>query len=355
MFRPAGGEIMSYLNASRPNLARKKSNFLLCIFSLLAAILVCEMAYRGYLHFKKPLYRPSSYPHLGWEFTPGAEKTVRGREGGKISYLINHLGFRDETRGTWKGWGPGDLKISFLGDSVTIGAEVNYPDSYTALLQSAFPEISRPVKTVNLGLEASNTLQHLSLLQHRALPLGPDIVILGYFMNDVEERFVEKLPRGVEFLLRHFYFGTFLSYRIATAVRNQSLRTPTAESPSECGAYATSVLGRYKTLAWSKTAALIRSMAERCREKGVRFGVVLFPFEPQVRGVCPVRAQKLMAEFCSQNDIPFLDLTEAYRSESSRQRLYPLGDEIHPNRAGHRVARDAIKKWLASDPYFSIS
>jgi len=75
--------------------------------------------YQGYVHFQKPLYRPSSIPNLGWELTPEAEHVEDNIEGTPITYIVNLSGFRDKTNGIWDKWESDDIKIAYIGNSVT--------------------------------------------------------------------------------------------------------------------------------------------------------------------------------------------------------------------------------------------
>lgn len=318
-------------------------NLLLTFVSLLFLVGLCEGGYRLYVRAFKPLYRPSSIPHLGWEFTPGFQRPPGG-------YLINRSGFRDRTNGEWPGWLPGVEKIIFLGDSITVGAGIpDYNQTYPALVEGFLREKSLPAQTANLAVEATNTLQHLSILKYKALPLGPDRIVLGYFLNDIEARAVEKQPPATEFILRHFRFGTFLITRLGTAIRNhrhQEGNRP--DSLFQCPAYASGILRQFEGPARQNNEDILLRMAGECRQQGISFGMVVFPFESQIRGECSDFPQKRLAEFCRENNIPMLDLRPIFKETSFEKSLYDEKDDIHPNEEGHKAAARAIAEWLLS-------
>jgi len=80
----------------------------------------------------------------------------------------------------------GRLRIVCLGDSWTFGANVDqdqaYPQQLQALLRRAFP--AADVEVLNLGVFGYSSFQGLELLRQRALALDPDVVVIGFAMND---------------------------------------------------------------------------------------------------------------------------------------------------------------------------
>jgi len=334
------------------------------VLSAVLVLFVCEVAYRSYVMIRKPLYRPSSLPRIGWEFTPGAvNRPGTPEEERGAWYAINHHGFRDARPVRWKGWGVNSAKFVFIGDSVTFGATVNFKQTYPKMLESFFTEAPRKVSTVNLAVEATNTLQHQAILKYKAVPLEPDAVILGYFMNDLEQRRIEKFPKSVRFMLRHFHLATFLGYRFMVSKRareyaeTQAAEENATSSPEPakeraCSSYERSVIALYNTEAWRRSQKVLSDMADLAQQAGIRFGVVLFPFEGQLSGQCQDRPQRLLHAYFEASGIPYLDMLEVYKREQGAQRFYSWDNFIHPNVLGYSVAAEAISRWLWATPAF---
>lgn len=97
---------------------------------------------------------------------------------------INALGFRD-TRDYDLRKGPTTFRILVLGDSVTFGhgALHPYPSLIEPLLQQWRPEIDWQVW--NLGVPGYNTSQELAHLLEVGPAYQPDLVIVGFFINDI--------------------------------------------------------------------------------------------------------------------------------------------------------------------------
>jgi lysophospholipase L1-like esterase len=301
----------------------------------------------------KPLFRPSSIEGLGWEYTPGAVKKAAGVAGKKITYKINAHGFRDESEGAWRPWQPSDLKIAIIGDSVTAGAQADYTETYSAQLEAILKQLGTPARVANFGVDATNTRQQLALMKARVLALKPDVILLAYFMNDIEKSGLEHLPKPARELLRHWHLAAFLSQRVVQTVRNRKETSryqhdlhPEAVNQNTCSGYIAETLQAYQTTKWAEPAHWIQEMQELCRKNAITFGVLIFPFEPQIRGICPLQAQSEIALFLSQAGIPFLDIAESFRKIPS-DGFYIPGDPVHLSAAGHRGAAVSIKEWLS--------
>lgn len=332
------------------------------LFSAVLLVFFCaEISFRFYVFLFKPLYRPSSVEGLGWEFTPGAVKKASGTEGKTITYRINDHGFRDQSEGAWNPWRPADLKIAVIGDSVTAGAQVDYAETYSAQLEAILAQSRGAVRVANFGVDATNTRQQFALMKSRVLALKPNIILLAYFMNDIEPRSFENLPGPIKLFMRHFHLGVFLSQRIVQTTRNryepsryQVDLSPNTPRPSVCGGYVLETIQAYQTEKWSEPAAWIQSMKDLCRENGIHFGVIIFPFEPQIRGICPLEAQSEIALFLNQAGIHFLDMADSFQKISSAD-FYIPGDPVHLSVKGHRAAAVEIAKWLQEKNLFPFS
>jgi len=80
----------------------------------------------------------------------------------------------------------GRVRIVCLGDSWTFGANVDqdqaYPQRLEALLRRAYPATDAEV--LNLGVFGYSSYQGLTLLRRHVQALQPDVVVIGFAMND---------------------------------------------------------------------------------------------------------------------------------------------------------------------------
>ncbi len=96
---------------------------------------------------------------------------------------INRYGFRGRDYSLEK---PKDVyRIVVLGDSITFGNNLPADQNYPAVLEKNFLKSNRPVEVLNLGLGGYDTLQEVATLEDIGLQFSPDLVILGYCINDI--------------------------------------------------------------------------------------------------------------------------------------------------------------------------
>ncbi len=141
-----------------------------------------------------PLLTVRANPHRGWEMVPGVHYTYQHR------VEVNSLGLRGPELAPKQ---PGERRILFLGDSLTYGQGVAGDETVAAALEQALRarDTSRPWSVVNAGLRAYGTSHELGLLEELGARIQPDVVLLGWYWNDVSERAIQPtfeafLPRG---------------------------------------------------------------------------------------------------------------------------------------------------------------
>ena len=105
-----------------------------------------------------------------------------------VPVKINELGFRDPREYTLAK-GDRTFRILVLGDSVTFGHGAMYEATYPYLLEQRLrawrPE--RDWQVWNLGVPGYNTSQELAYLTRVGATYAPDLVIIGFFENDLQD------------------------------------------------------------------------------------------------------------------------------------------------------------------------
>lgn len=145
----------------------------------------------------------------GQRFAPNYDGWFAG-----VPVHINSLGFRDP-RDYSLAKGPHTFRIIFLGDSVTFGHSSVYEHTYPYLLEQKLrtwrPDVDWQVW--NLGVPGYNTSQELAHLDEVGPAFAPDLVIVGFFENDLVDNRDESHPgalriavaRVLSFAQRHVY------------------------------------------------------------------------------------------------------------------------------------------------------
>lgn len=161
-----------------------------------------------------------SDPVLGIRLNPNYDGWFAG-----VPVRINALGFRDN-RDYTVAKPPNTTRILVLGDSVTFGHGTLYETSYPYLLEQRL-KAWRPAtnwQVWNLGVPGYNTGQELSLLNQVGPSYQPDLVIVGFYPNDLSNNEVIERPSwrrrvssGVQRAMqRHLYSYEFYKRAVLT-------------------------------------------------------------------------------------------------------------------------------------------
>ncbi|MDO8445511.1 MAG: GDSL-type esterase/lipase family protein [Deltaproteobacteria bacterium] len=148
------------------------------LISILIFFVLGEILIRLLVHTEPPL------PFQKLPDSPRLVGLIPGFEREDIK--INSRGFRDgeypeeKSRNT--------LRIVGLGDSFTFGAGVKLQDTYLKQLEKMLTEKSsfKTVEILNMGVPGYNTYQELIFMKEVGLRYKPDIVIVGFVLNDVD-------------------------------------------------------------------------------------------------------------------------------------------------------------------------
>lgn len=173
---------------NKPVFKDRVANAALVVGSLLILCLVLEIILRivNYNPFGEffasegpaIFIQPSKNPQRLFEAKPGAKGKGWGTQ-----VSINQFGFRGREYARTKA--KDSYRIVVIGDSVAFGNNLAEDKNYPALLERMFTDAGRPVEVLNLALGGYDTLQEVATLEDIGLQFAPDLVILGYCINDI--------------------------------------------------------------------------------------------------------------------------------------------------------------------------
>ncbi len=156
------------------------------------------------------MIRPTGDRRL-YELIPGLHVNFT-----RADVSINADGFRGTLRTREKP--PGTVRLLGLGDSVMFGWGVDNGLDYLSVLERRLREREPGTnwEVVNTAAPGYNTVMEVETLKRRGLGYAPDIVILGYCVNDLGlPQFVEAEPDV--FSLRRSFLGEVVRERLARA------------------------------------------------------------------------------------------------------------------------------------------
>jgi hypothetical protein len=252
----------------------------------------------------------------------------------------NSRGYRDLERTVAKP--PGVRRVVSLGDSFAWGASVEFEDAYPQRLERGLRRRRRePWQVVNLPLPGMNTVDEAAQLESEGMAYGPDVVLLGFVLNDSEDANAAEARRVAEWaepkekprhLLDHSALYRLVSTRLWATAENRR-RVSGYKSM-----YADDAPG------WIAARAALRRMGGLCRERGVPFVVVIFPlFGNPLDDRYPFpEIHAKVAQAAADAGAKVVDLLPAYRGLRWELLVVNGADDEHPNEIAHRIAANVI-------------
>lgn len=195
---------------SEPRPRRLRRKLALALGACLAPLIVAEIALRasGYDplaslrvdEWRALFVRPSANPMLVYEPTPGARGV-----GWKCDIEINSHGFRDREYALAKP--AGVQRVVALGDSITFGNMLPVASTWPEVVERLLGLIRVEAEVLNLGVGGYDTLEEVVFLEQVGLAFDPDVVVVGFCVNDLgtvslNHTYIEGLARYRSWIYR---------------------------------------------------------------------------------------------------------------------------------------------------------
>lgn len=276
-----------------------------------------------------------------WRFRPGARwKTSVGDH----PVSINSHGLRDREVGPPE---PGTFRILVLGDSVTFGHGVAIDDTYVRQLEKRLAGREPRIEILNAGIPGWSTHQQRIFYRDHTADLAPDLVLVGFVLNDVTEIHSGLLridPERQAALFRTLGWLARHSATVAAVKRAyETLRDPEQRQIRAVGELATRPESPEVQRAMGLATGELRALAALARARGHAFGLVVFPFRFQFLVEDLDAPQRRLRRFAEEEGVPFLDTFPVLRE-------YPVDDVLqdhdHLTPLGHAVVAEALLDWL---------
>ena len=253
----------------------------------------------------------------------------------------NAQGYRDKERTPAKP--PGVHRIVSLGDSFAWGASVEFEDAYPQRLERSLTRRRRENwEVVNLALPGMNTVDHAAQLTEEGFAYGPDVVLLGYVMNDSEDAQAAEARRAADWAqARPGPPGGFLN-RSALFQFVSTRLWATAENRKRIAGYRS----MYAEAApgWIAGRRALKAMGSACRERGVPFVVAIFPLfaNPLDDGYPFAELHLKVAQAAGEAGAKVVDLLPAYKGLRWELLVVNGVEDEHPNEIAHRIAAGTL-------------
>ena len=330
---------------------------LLAALSIAVPLLVAELALQPFAAVEPRTRLFQKDAELGWTMVPGTSDLWSG-----VTISVNSKGLRgpeiDYARA-------GDaLRILYLGDSVTFGYSIEaHSDTYPYLVEDLLErQLGRRVETVNAAVSGYSPWQQRLFLEREGLRYEPDLVVVGFVLNDVTEKLglARFGGRGEGWQLEHTAASSLDALLSRSAVVGQARRLVArvrfGSDPEQAARL--EELSRLHALlndpdrpdiheAWQGTLDNLDGIFALCRERDLPVLLLIFPITAQLEKVAELsHPQRRLIAFSGERGVPALDLLPLFAAEiqagGHRIEDYFL-DWNHPTRTGNRAAA----AWIA--------
>ncbi|MFQ5718668.1 MAG: SGNH/GDSL hydrolase family protein [Acidobacteriota bacterium] len=289
-------------------------------------------------------------PEMIWRLKPDWD----GLEFNDAPVHTNSLGLRGTEPAASQG--ASGFRILFVGDSVTYGHNVADDQTVPWHLQEELRRrTGRNVEVVNAGVPGYSTFQEVVAIRRYGQILQPDLVLVGFCLNDVTERYTSLAAfGGPRYFMLDVDTAVGLSWPrrawLASAIREGGIRLLRGAARRGEG-YRLRALWESPDdprirEAWRTTLSEIDAAAVETSRLGVPVAVVIYPHARQVERDAGLETpQRTLVEHLDRRHVPELDLLPALRTSSLRMEQLFL-DVTHLSVRGTEVAARRIAGYL---------
>jgi lysophospholipase L1-like esterase len=278
--------------------------------------------------------------------------------GNVVEHTTNRDGFRGSDFSISKA--AGTLRIAFLGDSFTFGEGVRFEDTYPEVVARELRNKLGPGRTVesyNFGVGGYNTRQALNALRRWVLLCAPDVVVLGFVINDAEEPLVIIDPRTGRAARRERGLDILESMSDSRPPQKTIYRSRLAQlfwrfrSNRE---RTRRTIEYYKSLyddenhGWQECKAALREIVLLCREKDIPLYVLDLPILIRLRDYPFLPQQEQIRQVVLSAGGRFVDLLPHMRQHGAPE-LWVHPTDQHPNEIAHGIAGKVLAKRMIED------
>jgi len=329
-----------------------KSSIVLALVSSAISLVGGELVYRAVLDVRYQA-RIAAFTSETWVLVPDNPLVFRlpASHEGRVKmlsaddytpYRTNADGFRDAPRGAKR---PGVPRVVVLGDSYTFGWGVDDAQPYPQRAEAQLRERGIQAEVINAGVPGYNTEQEALLLAEVMPKYRPDMVVLGYVMNDAEPQM--NVPQAPSLTYRH---AVSWMWEDARELLMRKLARPDWTSPNKDVPTFDYVKGfARESRKWCTSKAALGRMAAACRESGVPLVVLILPdFTQWFDASYPDGViHRAVAAWSRELGVEAVDLMPLFQGRDHRE--FMILTDGHPNAPAHDMIASVLRERVVAD------
>lgn len=255
----------------------------------------------------------------------------------------NARGYRDAERTLEKP--AGTRRLLVLGDSFAWGASIEYEDTWAQRLERGLVRRhGERWQAVNLALPGLGAGDYAAQLPAEAMAYAPDVVIVGWVLNDAETKEQMK-ARERAYLERERRPASPLEASALFRFVRQRLQA--SQDARERIAYHRR-LYQDSDPGWQQARRSLKAIGALCRERGVPWIVAVFPlFGNPIDERYPfAEVHARVAQAAAESGARVVDLLPSYRGLRPEVLVVNGPLDEHPNEIAHRIAAGVLLRAL---------
>lgn len=272
------------------------------------------------------------------------------------------------------------LRILAIGDSFTYGFYVHNPETFPARLEERLNELlPRRTQVLNAGIPGYTIEDELSYLKDKGLALQPDIVILGFYTNDIfdlhptmRQYFARSVvlapaqpinaPSGLrDWLQNHVALYNlwrlvrygYIEWQVEQQVGQIIPALPDMHNLYENITFLQSDSPEYQPF-WQQYETLLAEMAALLKERNIPLLLVAFPDLSQhpLEKNMPDVPQQFLKRVTAEQGIYYLDMLPVLREAGDIATVYLM--YYNPDNTGDPNAPGAGARMYSGDGHLSV-
>ena len=282
---------------------------------------------------------------------------------------LNNFGFRDID---WKiEKDPGTFRIAAIGDSFTFGQGVKFNEIFPERLKQALNtteaknafldgcklsvrcirSVPEEFEVFNFGQSGYSTADELRLVKEKVLDFKPDLLLVGFVLNDPDPgdnqigayppEYGLVLPFGLEHQLEmKSYLYSFIKDRWNRILEKYHFKQSYYEWQR--------ILYNPKWEPWVKERAALNGFAELSKANKIPVIVAILPSMFDFKNYPYAGEHRLIEKTISEYGFRVVDLFPYFKDEDAEKLRVTVSDS-HPNGHANKIFADSILQFLIAD------
>ena len=248
---------------------------------------------------------------------------------------------------------PGTRRVVIIGDSNTFGQGVREQDTYVRRLETLLRKEPTNVEVINGGVSGYASGDCAAYLEERLLSHDPDVVVYGFYLNDVlgsssllELPEFREAARDYMQMLQPEEATGWRSLHWARAYRDMRVRRGFKELVRILYVSAFAEGAPH----WEQCSDTILEMKRKTEARGGRFLLAVLPLLHDIGPSYPfLSCHSRIADWCSEHGVDSVDLLEHLNGYRQADLQVHVSDN-HYNEVAHRETAQALADKLALLP-----